>query len=218
MSLWGRILAAGYDLWGRIFAAGYDRFMSRTEHAGLAHRRRELLREAHGHVVEIGAGTGANLEHYPSGLEEVVLVEPEEPMVRRLEHRLERYSLPARIIRAPAERIPLEDHSADAAVCTLVLCTVGDPQRSLSELRRVLKPDGRLLFLEHVRSADPGLARWQDRLHPLWRALGHGCNCNRSTLEEIRAAGFGLDRVEHGRMPKAPPIVRPLVVGAAAPR
>ena len=204
------------SLWGRIFAAGYDRLMAGSERAGLAERRRELLSDAHGSVIEVGAGTGLNLTHYPPAVEELVLLEPEEPMARQLERRLTSAPVAARIVRAPAEAIPFPDASFDFAVCTLVLCTVRDPASALSELRRVLRPQGQLLFLEHVRSEDPGLARWQDRLQPVWGLLGHGCHCNRDTLTAIRAAGFDVQQLEHGRIPKAAKFVKPLIVGAAA--
>jgi ubiquinone/menaquinone biosynthesis C-methylase UbiE len=189
--------------------------MARQERAGLADRRHELLSRAYGSVVEVGAGTGANLAHYPAAVRELVLLEPEEPMARRLEGRLGETSVAAHVVRAPAEAIPLPDASFDVAVCTLVLCTVPDLRRALGELRRLLKPGGCLLFLEHVRAEDPALARWQDRLHPLWVRVGHGCHCNRATLEEIGAAGFTIDEVERSRIPKALPIVRPMIVGSA---
>jgi ubiquinone/menaquinone biosynthesis C-methylase UbiE len=190
--------------------------MAGQERAGLAEMRQELLSHAFGSVVEVEAGTGANLAHYPSAVRKLVLVEPEEPMARRLERRVGETSVPARVVRAPAEAIPLPDASFDVAVCTLVLCTVGDQQRGLAELRRVLKPGGRLLFLEHVRAGDLALARWQDRLHPLWVRVGHGCHCNRATLEEMAAAGFTIDEVERSQIPKAPAIVRAMIIGSAS--
>jgi ubiquinone/menaquinone biosynthesis C-methylase UbiE len=203
------------SLWGRVFAAVYDRALADTERAGLADRRRALLSRAHGEVLEIGAGTGANLDKYPAAVTDLVLLEPEPPMARRLADHLPRASVPARIVNAPAESIPFPDDTFDFAVSTLVLCTVSDPARALSELRRVLKPGGRLLFIEHVRSDDPAMARWQDRIHPLWVRIGHGCNCNRPTLDLVGAGGFSIEAVEHGRMPKSPPFVRPLIDGSA---
>jgi ubiquinone/menaquinone biosynthesis C-methylase UbiE len=144
-------------------------------------------------------------------------------MARRLQARVAQRPPDARprfeVTRAPAEALPLADASADVAVCTLVLCTVSDPDRALAEIRRVLRPGGALLFLEHVRSDDPARARWQDRLDPLWRRWGHGCRCNRPTADTIAAAGFQIDTIAHGWVPKAPPIVRPLIAGRAiAPR
>jgi ubiquinone/menaquinone biosynthesis C-methylase UbiE len=202
------------SLYGRIFAGLYDRCSASAEEAGLAARRRELLADASGRVLEVGAGTGANLEHYTDAVTELVVTEPEEPMARRLEKKAAAQGRPIGVVRAPAESLPFEDNSFDTAVCTLVLCTVSDPRRSLDELRRVLKPGGRLLFIEHVRSGDPGLARWQDRFAPLWRRCGHGCNCNRATPDFIREAGFAAE-IEPGQLPKVPPIVRPLVIGRA---
>ena len=119
------------------------------------------------------------------------------------------------MVQAPAEALPFEDCSFDAAVTTLVLCGVDDQSRALGELRRVLRPGGRLLFLEHVRSDDPGQARWQDRLNFLSRFVSC-CDCNRSTLASIEAGGFDVEEVEHTELPKSPPFVRPLIVGTAA--
>jgi ubiquinone/menaquinone biosynthesis C-methylase UbiE len=206
------------SLYGNVFAALYDRMMAGTEDAGMRERRRELLSDLSGRVLEIGGGTGVNLPLYPAAVTELVITEPEEPMARKLESKLAGQPLPARIVRAPAEALPFEDASFDYAVSTLVLCTVADQARALSELRRVLKPEGKLVLIEHVRADDAGLARWQDRLHPLWIRLGHGCNCNRPTLDGLGAAGFDVGQVEHGRVPKAPPIVRPMIFGVATRR
>jgi ubiquinone/menaquinone biosynthesis C-methylase UbiE len=203
------------SLYGRFFAAIYDRMLADTEKAGLRDRRIELLSALSGRVLEIGGGTGVNLPLYPPGVTELVTCEPEEPMARRLEGKLGAASVPVRVVRAPAESLPFEDASFDYAVSTLVLCTVGDQARSLSELRRVLKPDGKLVFLEHVRSDDPATSRWQDRIHPLWVRVGHGCHCNRPTLDAIQSAGFTVSHVDHGRVPKAPPFVRPMIAGVA---
>jgi ubiquinone/menaquinone biosynthesis C-methylase UbiE len=203
------------SLWGRIFAAGYDRFMAGAEKAGLADRRGALLAEVHGRVLEIGGGTGANLAHYPPAVEELVVIEPEEAMARRLERKAAGVRLDVRVLHASAEELPLEDASFDFAVSTLVLCTVHDQARALAEIRRVLKPGGRLLFLEHVRAEDARLARWQDRWNPVQQRIGHGCNCNRDTLAAIAAAGLAPDGVEHGGLPKAPKVLRPMVVGRA---
>lgn len=203
------------SLYGRVFAAGYDKVMAGSEKAGLGARRQALLGRVGGRVVEIGAGTGANLRHYGPAVTELVLTEPEEPMARRLERKVSGCGLPARVVHAPAERLPLEDASFDYAISTLVLCTVKDPTRAIAELRRVLKPGGELIFLEHVLSDDPSLARWQNRLNGVQQRIGHGCNCNRRTLAGIEAGGFALTQVERSVIPKAYPIVRPLVLGAA---
>jgi ubiquinone/menaquinone biosynthesis C-methylase UbiE len=205
-----------YDAtWGRLFAALYDRGLSGTEEAGLREMRRELLAQARGRVVEIGAGTGVNLELYPQSIEELVLAEPDPHMSRRLREKLAPSGRAARIVAAPAERLPFEDSSFDTAVATLVLCTVPDPEAAVAEVSRVLRPGGQLLFIEHVRSSDPGVARWQDRLEKPWRFLGDGCHCNRDTLATLGASPLSVERVERGSLPKAPPIVRPLVRGSA---
>ena len=205
------------SLWGRIFAAGYDRVMAGTEEATFRAHREALLRDVRGRVLEIGGGTGANLPFYGQGVEELVVTEPEEPMARRLEAKLGNAKVPVRVVRAPAEELPFEDASFDYVVSTLVLCTVKDPHRALAQAHRLLKPGGKLVFMEHVRSRNPKLARWQDRLHPLQLRLGHGCNCNRPTLDNVEASGFSVVSVEHDRVRKAPPIVRPLIVGTAEP-
>jgi ubiquinone/menaquinone biosynthesis C-methylase UbiE len=206
-----------YDAtWGRAFAAIYDRGLQATEEAGLRQMRRELLAGAGGRVLEIGAGTGANLDLYPDGVEELVLLEPDPHMVKRLRAKLaETRQATATVVESPAERVPYEDDSFDTAVATLVLCTIPDPAAALAEVSRVLKPGGRLLFVEHVRSENPGLAHWQDRLEKPWRFLGGGCHCNRDTVATIAASQFELEEIQRGRMPKAPPIVRPLACGSA---
>jgi ubiquinone/menaquinone biosynthesis C-methylase UbiE len=198
-----------------VFAAGYDRFMAGPEKAVLRQHREALIGRATGSVLEIGGGTGANLPFYDEGIAELVITEPEEPMARRLERKLAGYPLRARVVRAPAEELRFEDDRFDFVVSTLVLCTVKDPGRALAEIHRVLKPDGKLLFLEHVRSEDPALARWQDRLEGIQVRVGHGCHPNRPTLENIERGSFTIAELEHDRMRKAPPIVRPLIAGVA---
>jgi SAM-dependent methyltransferase len=200
---------------GRIFAACYDRLMSRTEKAGLRLHREQLLADARGRVLEIGGGTGANLPFYGSEVETLTITEPEAPMARRLEHQLKNSDRTAELVRARAEELPFADGQFDVVVSTLVLCSVSDQARALSEIRRVLDPGGRLLFIEHIRSPEPRLAHWQDRLNGIQRRLAGGCNCNRATLHGIHAAGFTIMGVDHEHLRKAPRIVRPLVVGTA---
>lgn len=205
-----------YDAtWGRAFTALYDRLLSGTEEAGLREVRRQVLIAATGRTIDIGAGTGANLPLYPQAVSELVLAEPDPHMLRKLQPRLGEAPTGTKVVQAGAEALPFEDGSFDTAVFTLVLCTVPDPSAALAEAARVLKPGGKLLFVEHVRAEDPDLARWQDRLERPWYFFGDGCHCNRDTASMIGAAPFEQVRVEHGEMPKAPPIVRPLVHGAA---
>src|ERR1700710_1347788 len=178
--------------------------------------RREVLAGARGRVLEVGAGTGLNLELYPKqGIESLVLSEPDTLMVKQLREKLEESEREAELIRAPAEDLPFPDDSFDTVVVTLVLCTVPDQPAALREIQRVLKPGGRLLFLEHVRAEDPGLARWQDRLERPWRFLGDGCHCNRDTVAAIAGSRFEIDELERAGLPKAPAIVRPLIRGSA---
>ena len=206
-----------YDAtWGRAFAALYDRSFKATEEAGLRQMRRELLAGAGGRVLELGAGTGLNLDLYPAEVEDLVLLEPDPHMAKRLRAAAGASPRPASVSEAPAERLPFEDSSFDTVVSTLVFCTVPDPGAALSEVARVLRPGGRLLFVEHVRAEDPGLARWQDRLEKPWRFVGDGCHCNRDTVATIAASPLRLEDVERGELPKAPPIVRPLVRGSAS--
>jgi ubiquinone/menaquinone biosynthesis C-methylase UbiE len=197
-----------------LFAATYDSLSRKSEEAGLRDIRHGLIARADGLVLEVGAGTGANLPHYGGSVESLVLTEPEPAMLRRLQRKATEQAPPAEILRAPAEDLPFEDGSFDTVVSTLVLCGVDDQQRAVREIRRVLRPGGRLLFLEHVRSDDPSLARLQDRLNWLNR-LVVSCDCNRATLSTIEAADFSVSSLEHGTIPRAPKFVRPLIVGTA---
>ena len=183
----------------------------------MAERRAKLVSHARGSVLELGAGTGLNLSHYPDGLERLTLAEPESNMARRLEQRVQDLCRTAEVVRAPAEELPFDDRSFDTVVGTLVLCTVSEPARVLREIRRVLRPCGSFLFLEHVRSDSPRLARWQDRLHGAWFVLADGCNCNLETLGLIQGGGFDVSAPERTTWRRMPPLVHPLVSGRASP-
>jgi ubiquinone/menaquinone biosynthesis C-methylase UbiE len=200
------------------FARFYDRLTERAERGGLGEMRRRLLESASGRVLELGAGTGHNLEHYTDAVTELVLAEPDPNMAKLLRERLERDGTAAgqpSVIEAPAEHLPFDDGSFDVVVATLVLCTVEDPVRALSEVRRVLVEGGRFLYLEHVRSARPGLARWQDWLERPWGWVSGGCHPNRPTDQLLAGAGFWIDSLERDKLPKAPPLVRPVIRGVA---
>lgn len=200
---------------GRLFSAMYDRMTKGAEEAGLRETRRQALAAARGRTIDIGAGTGANLGLYPEAVSELVLAEPDPHMLKRLRPKAAEADRGAEVVGAPADRLPFEDSSFDTAVFTLVLCTVPDPAAALAEAARILRPGGQLLFVEHVRADDPGLARWQDRLERPWHFCGDGCHCNRDTIATIEASSFSVEQVEKGQLPKAPPIVRPLVHGRA---
>ena len=202
------------SLRGKLFALTYDRQMAKAEEAQLGALRRSLLAAADGDVLEIGGGTGANLPFYRPGTGSLTITEPEPALVRRLERRAREQAPLATILRAPAEDLPFEDNTFDAAVSTLVLCGVNDQPRALRQLRRVLRPGGRLLFIEHVRSRDPRLAHHQDRMNWM-NQLVMSCDCNRPTLTSIQEAGFTVTDVEHLALHKAPSFVSPLIVGRA---
>lgn len=205
-----------YDAtWGRAFTELYDRGLKAVEDAGLREIRREALAEARGRTIDLGAGTGANLPLFPAAVSELVLAEPDPHMLKKLRARVGGGEPPVSVVQAGAEALPFEDASFDTAVFTLVLCTVPDPAVALAEAARVLRPGGKLLFVEHVRSQDAGLARWQDRLERPWRFLGDGCHCNRDTGATIEASPFAVEHLEAGQLPKSIPIVRPLLIGSA---
>ena len=198
----------------RFFAMTYDRQIARSEKAGLRAFREGLLADAQGDVLEIGGGTGANLPCYGPAVESLTITEPQLPMLRRLERRVREQGRAIKVLRAPAEDLPFDDDTFDVAVSTLVLCGVDDQPRALRELRRVLRPGGQLLFIEHVRSDDPGRARLQDRMNWINR-LVVCCDCNRPTLRSIQAAGFTVTQVEHMALPRAPKFVSPAIMGSA---
>jgi len=201
--------------WARTSAALYDPFLWAGERAGMRALRKELLAGARGVTVEIGSGTGLNLRNYPDDLDELVLAEPDRDMRVRLEKRLRDRGRRARLVDAPAERLPFPDRSVDTVVSTLVLCTVDAPELALREIARVLRPDGQFLFLEHVRSNSTTLASWQDRLEGPWRCFARGCRCNRATAELIATCGLVIDEVREASWRAMPTIVRPLIAGRA---
>ena len=202
------------SLRSKFFAMMYDGQMAKAEKLGLHAMRERLLVGATGDIIEIGAGTGLNLTCYGPEVRTLTMTEPDPPMLRRLERRAHEHHLSGTVLRAPAEDLPFEDHSFDVAVSTLVLCGVDDQPRALRELRRVLRPGGRLVFLEHVRSEDPAWARLQDRVNWLNRLVVR-CDCNRPTLDSIRQAGFTVTELDHTELPNAPMFVRPAIAGTA---
>jgi ubiquinone/menaquinone biosynthesis C-methylase UbiE len=201
--------------WGRAFARLYDTAFVLAERRGLRDVRRGLVGQAKGRVVEIGAGTGLNLEHYSGEVSDLVLAEPDAHMAVKLRQRTEALPLDTSVLAAPAERLPLDDASVDTVVSTLVLCTVKDLSLALTEMARVLRPRGTFLFAEHVRSVSPRAARWQDRLNAPWSWYACGCQCNRDTVSAIQAASFQISEIRHDRLRWISPVIRPLVIGAA---
>jgi ubiquinone/menaquinone biosynthesis C-methylase UbiE len=197
----------------RFFAMTYDRQMRKIEKAGLRDHRVHLLADLSGHVLEIGGGTGSNLPWYGPKVESLNITEPDRFMLRRLEAHVQEQMPTARVLRAPAEDLPFPDDTFDAVVSTLVLCGVDDQPRALREIRRVLRPDGQLVFFEHVRSGDQKVARKQDRMNPLNRIVA-GCECNRPTLESMQGAGFDVEMTP-ARLEEAPSFLRPAIAGHA---
>jgi ubiquinone/menaquinone biosynthesis C-methylase UbiE len=195
----------------------YDPFLWWGEKGGLSKKRERLLQAARGEVLEIGAGTGLNLAHYPSGLKRLVLTEPEEHKAARLLKKAKELGVEAEFVRASAEALPFDDESFDTIVATLVFCTVGEPEQAIAELRRVLRPGGRWLFIEHIRSDRPAIGRIQDRIRRPWASVADGCQCNRRTIEMIEAGGFTVELKSVADKALMPPVARPIVAGTARP-
>jgi len=195
------------------YAAIYDRISSGSERAGISEERRALLAQAAGATIEIGAGTGVNLSHFPPAVTRLCLVEPDPNMRKRLHRRADGQD-DVEIVNARAEALPFPDGSFDTAVVTFTLCSVTDLDGALAEIARVLRPGGRLLFLEHVRDTDPKIARKQD--HPVFLYSWMGCHPNRDTLAAISRAPFEVTTVRHGEVPNAARVERPMILGTAA--
>lgn len=199
-----------------IFARCFDR-LSRLMEPELGERRDELLAGLSGRVIEIGAGNGINFGHYPPQVTEIVAIEPEPYMRAKAQAAAQRAPMPVTVHDALADALPLGDDSCDAAVASLVLCTVPDQGAALAELHRVLTPGGELRFLEHVRSERPRQATVQERLDRwgVWPRLGGGCHCSRDTVAAIRAAGFDVEAVREFALGPSWMVTSPHVSGRA---
>ncbi len=191
----------------------YDLGVGFCERRGLAELRRRLVADLRGDVLEIGAGTGLNLPHYRRA-DRVVATEPDAALARRLRERAVDAAVPVEVVETPAESLPFPDDTFDHAVVTLVLCSVTDVGSALGEIRRVLRPGGAFVFLEHVRG-DGRVERWQDRLTPLHRRLAGGCHLNRDSAAAIEQGGFELRELERVAVPGAHPLARPGIQGRA---
>jgi ubiquinone/menaquinone biosynthesis C-methylase UbiE len=201
-----------------IFARLYTWLSRGAERAGAAEHRDENLAGLRGRVVEIGAGNGLNFNRYPPEVEEVVAVEPEPYLRARAQEAAAKAPVKVTVVEGTADRLPGADGEFDAAVASLVLCTVPDQPRALAEARRVLRPGGELRFYEHVRAHDSKRARWQDRLaRRLWPAMGGGCHPNRDTEAAIGAAGFEIERARRFEWKPGPGmgLIAPHVIGVA---
>lgn len=182
----------------------------------LAAYRQRVISAAEGRVLEIGVGSGLNLPLYTDKAERVMGLDPSEKLLEMARTVSNRTTRPIELLEGSAEAIPLEGGSVDTVVTTWTLCTIPDVGRALAEIRRVLKPGGQLLFSEHGRSPDQGVRRWQDRLNPVWKRVGGGCNLNRGIAELIETAGFRMDRLETGYM-KGPKPMSFMYEGSARP-
>ena len=163
--------------------------------------RARVIDAAEGRVLEIGLGSGLNLPLYGRQVRSVIGLEPSPELLRMARERAVAALVPVELLEASAEAVPLDDGSIDTVVTTWTLCTIPDVARALSEMRRVLRPSGALLFVEHGRAPEPGVARWQDRLDPLWRRAAGGCHLNRKIDGLIAGSGFRIDRLSHARLP-----------------
>jgi ubiquinone/menaquinone biosynthesis C-methylase UbiE len=209
-----RTLAQQRPVHHPLFARCYAR-VGHLMDAEIAGHRRRLLTDLAGRVLEVGAGNGLNFPHYPATVTKVLAIEPE-PYLRRLAlAAASQAPVPIRVTDGTAEALPAPDATFDAVVASLVLCTVADPDQALAEVRRVLRPGGRLRFYEHVRAEDPRLARWQDRLQRPWGWLVGGCHPNRDTVAAITAAGLQVVRLDRFDLKAMPPLARPHVLGVA---
>lgn len=212
------VLSGGGRLRSWMFAALYDRATRAAERGMLGEHRADLLAAAHGVVVEIGAGTGANLPHYDGGrIQRLILTEPDPHMRERLARKLDDGAgqMDTEVTAGTAEGLDLPDAGADVVVSTLVLCSVGDIAASVAECARVLKPGGQLLFLEHVCSEKATVRRWQERLTPIQRRVAGGCHLNRDTLAAIGAAGLDMEQVQRWGIPGPAGQLMPMIEGAA---
>jgi len=203
----------------RFFAWYYPKVVGRAEEAGQAETRRELLSEASGRTLEIGAGSGFNLPHYTAAVTELVVSEPSPHMREHLRRRLESHPPPVgawELADASAEHLPFDDMSFDTVTGGFIMCSIPDPERALSEIARVLKPGGRYIFLEHVHAGDGTmLGRFQDLIEIPHRYIAAGCYPNRRTWETIEASPLEVERLDRGEQPKAPPSVKPTILGSA---
>ncbi len=195
----------------------YDRVMSTTEEACLKEWRLELLKQVRGEVLEIGAGTGANIRLYSDKVSRLVLNEPDKHMRKRIRVQLDNHRLGhVSLTGGTAEQIEADDESFDYVVSSLVCCSVTNLTASLSEIKRVLKPGGGYVFMEHVAAANGTTRRrWQNIINPVWKTLMGNCHLNRETEQALVTEGFDIVQIKRESMRKAPPIVRPTIRGIA---
>lgn len=196
-------------------------FVPRLIHLAMRRRdlvdyRRRALASAAGRVLEIGIGSGLNLPLYGPAVDEVIGIDPSPELLRRARRAMAPAGLKVALIEGSAERLPLDSASVDAVTMTWTLCSIPDPARALREIRRVLRPGGRLSFVEHGRAPEPNVARWQDRLTPLWQRIAGGCHLNRPVDQLFQDAGFRIERMATGYFP-GPRVLAFMYEGAGGP-
>lgn len=178
--------------------------------------RAQVVPRCEGEVLEVGMGSGINLPFYDASRVSLVYgLEPSPGMRRKAEANLAKSPVPVKWLDLPGEKIPLPDHSVDTVLLTFTLCTIPDTQAALAQMRRVLKPGGRLLFLEHGQSPDPGVRKWQDRITPAWKKIAGGCHLNRPISALLEEAGFTIDELNNLYVPKTPKIAGYIYQGSA---
>lgn len=184
----------------------YDRYVvprllqfAMKQHRMIPYRER-LTAQACGDVLEVGIGSGLNLPLYPASVRHVIGIDTSEPMLAMASEVSAAGHVSAELLRGSVETLSFEDHSIDTVVTTWTLCSIVNVGAALHEMRRVLKPEGQLLFVEHGRSPDPRVSRWQDRLTPAWKRFAGGCHLNRPVRHMLETAGFRIDRVEESYM------------------
>ncbi|HYN61630.1 MAG TPA: methyltransferase domain-containing protein [Rubrivivax sp.] len=184
----------------------------------IEHQRRLVVPQARGQVLEIGFGSGLNLPYYrPEQVERLWALEPSAEMRALAAPRIAASGMAVQLLDLPGEAIPLPDHSVDCVVMTYTLCTIPDASAALAQMRRVLRPDGRMLFCEHGAAPDAGVRRWQDRLDGLWGRWAGGCHLNREMLPLIESAGFRFDTVQSRYLPGTPRFAGYNTWGVACP-
>lgn len=171
----------------------------------ITRQRQKVVPQAEGRILEIGMGSGLNIEHYdPAKVEKLWGLEPSHGMRAKAQPRLDSAPFELEWLDLPGEEIPLEDDSVDTVVLTYTLCTIPDGQRALEQMRRVLKPGGRLLFSEHGKAPDAAVRKWQDRINPLWMKMAGGCHLNRDIPGMLAAGGFSVKEIEGFYVPSTP--------------